>query len=824
MEKHYDGDPFWSRTWYGLICVVVLVVLSTFQSYGVTSDEGSHVQYGRDIARWYASLFTDRSVFNTVNTWLYGGFFDFTTHLISLVSPFNIYETRHLSSALVGVLGLVAAYRIGCVLGGKRAGFLAALCLVLTPRYFGHAFNNTKDIPFAVFYLWGLYFLIQSLDTLPQVTRSVWVKLGVAIGLTMAIRANGAVLLVYMGLFWSLRLVQVSGGLAAFWGRRIWLRCLGVGALAYAVVFPFWPYLHLHPLTGLWDGIVMFASFSEVHYSFFEGQYVASNAIPWYYAPKWLLLTLPEFALGGMVFGLVWFVSVWREMGRDHVVVLQWAVLWFGGLFPLVYGVVSHTPLYDGLRQMLFVIPPLVVGSVVGFERCVSAITRAHVRWLAWGLNASLLLLTLWDMVMLHPNQYVYFNRAFAGGVSAAAPMYETDYWNHTYKQGLDWVSEHGARFVDDQQKPTVGSLYPNLETMLDASLVTLAEPEDADFYLGNTRYDLHKIIPGRVIHTIDAQGVPLLYVIQPDARYQSDPFFDGSPRMHDRVGNALRQAGHMQAALAAYETTLDRLKNGFVMVGLDSSGVLHKMGNVLLGLDRYEAALEMFDRIPDKVVLEGAIANNLGLYFLGKRDFEQAFYWLSRAVDVAPNFYEAHVSLGSLFMQFGDTTRAATLLQTIAERRTKDVEQQLNLGNLLYSLEQYEAASACFERMTQVVPDDARGYYYCGLAKSAGRDYVGARDAFLQAVIFDPEHSDAYQSLAAAYMHLEAYEDAIQAFERSIALVPDDGYLYTVMGIAQMNLGQFVAAKQAFHNALKIDPGDVQAQRHLHMLQSMVQ
>jgi 4-amino-4-deoxy-L-arabinose transferase-like glycosyltransferase len=323
--------------WYGLISVCVLVILITFQSYGVTSDAHHHVKYGRDIARWYTSLFADQSVFNSVNTWLYGGFFDLTVYVLSLVSPFDVHDTRHLISALIGLLGVGAAYQIGCGLGGKRAGVLAALCLVLTPRYYGHAFNNTKDIPFAVFYLWGLYYLIRSLDLLPLVTRSGWMKLGVAIGLTMAIRVIGIVLLFYVGLFWFIRLALSPGGLSGFFSARVLVPYTRVALLAYGVLLPFWPWLQVHPITGIWDGVSMFAAFSEVHFSFFEGHYIASDAIPWYYAFKWLLLTMPEFVLVGWAFAIFWFLFLLHRKGRGDVLVLQWTVLWFGGLFPLMY-------------------------------------------------------------------------------------------------------------------------------------------------------------------------------------------------------------------------------------------------------------------------------------------------------------------------------------------------------------------------------------------------------------------------------------------------------------------------------------------------------
>ena len=90
----------------------------------------------------------------------YGAVFDSIAAALNTVSPFGTYETRHLLNALVGVVGLIGTWKLGRVLGGPRAGFLAALFLALTPNYYGQMFNNPKDIPFAAGMIWALYYLV----------------------------------------------------------------------------------------------------------------------------------------------------------------------------------------------------------------------------------------------------------------------------------------------------------------------------------------------------------------------------------------------------------------------------------------------------------------------------------------------------------------------------------------------------------------------------------------------------------------------------------------------------------------------------------------
>ena len=46
--------------------------------------------------------------------------------------------------------GLLGSWKLGRLLGGPAAGFTALTLLVLTPVWYGHMFNNPKDMPFAV--------------------------------------------------------------------------------------------------------------------------------------------------------------------------------------------------------------------------------------------------------------------------------------------------------------------------------------------------------------------------------------------------------------------------------------------------------------------------------------------------------------------------------------------------------------------------------------------------------------------------------------------------------------------------------------------------
>ena len=123
------------------------------------------------------------------------------------------------------------------------------------------------------------------------------------------------------------------------------------------------------------------------------------------------------------------------------------AGLWFAVIFPVVYVVARHSTLYDGVRHLLFIVPPLVVLAAVGWVSAIAATAGA------WRAAVALLLMAglaepLVFQVQNHPNQVAYF-QPLVGGPRAAYMRFEMDYWGNclfeAVKQTAD-VARRGER------------------------------------------------------------------------------------------------------------------------------------------------------------------------------------------------------------------------------------------------------------------------------------------------------------------------------------------------------------------------------------------
>ncbi|HEX5110423.1 MAG TPA: glycosyltransferase family 39 protein [Vicinamibacterales bacterium] len=513
-----------------LLAVTLVVIVVTFRDYGMTWDEEHSATNGKYWIDWYSSWFTARSILSEDNQRLYGSFFNGISRLIADRSPLGLYESGHLVTALTGWLALWGANWLARRLMGARAGFFAVLILVLTPGWYGQTFNNPKDVPFATLFLLSLGAILAAYRSLPRPTTRQTLLIGVVIGLALGVRV-GAIVLVgcYAWLFacWAIARARedpaylrraLGADIVAF--SRSW-----AGALltAWLVMLPWWPYAQRRPFVNMWKALRAIAHFEYVAPTLYDGALVGPAELPWHYLPRWFAITLPDFyavILPGVALALVFDRLRSRKDEPQRHLQSQLLFVLVAMLGLPVVAILTHAVMYDAYRHFLFVLPLLAVVTGCGLSWLLD---RPFV-WLKVAVAAPavvLAALTLTDMVALHPFQSVYFNRLH-GGLSAAFGRYETDYWAASHREGVEWLAAHYRQEAPAHSirvTSSAGERFAGYYIRAGGDrlqrFVTVEPDRDADVVLSITRWNLHQKYPGRIVHTVERMGVPLLYVIE---------------------------------------------------------------------------------------------------------------------------------------------------------------------------------------------------------------------------------------------------------------------------------------------------------------------
>jgi hypothetical protein len=438
-----------------LLCVVMIVTLG---DYGLTYDEEPHIRYGERVLAFFASGFKATA---GVERSSYGAAFDVAAALLRRVSPWDEYRTNHVLCAFVAQVGLLGTWRLGRLLAGPLGGLLSLLFLVLTPVYYGHQFNNPKDIPFAAGYVWGLYFIARLVGACAPASAEpplatlgghrFWLALAAALGLGMSVRVGGAILIGYLVLFlalvtlerWRVSRAPALASLRAL--APLGVRALGAILGGWALVILSWPRAFTRPLDGPRTALETVSNYTAYDSpTLLRGRLISSQKVPWDYLPTYFAVQLPELTLLCFVgaCAAVVVVSV-QALRRRRPMPLMWLLLVTAVLVPPAYAIVRHSTLYNGLRHFLFIIPPLAV--LAGGGMAVLARWAARRQPLAAAALAALMLLFTVDQAAaswrLHPHQHVFFNR-WSGGLARAVDRYETEYYGSVYRELADRLVE----------------------------------------------------------------------------------------------------------------------------------------------------------------------------------------------------------------------------------------------------------------------------------------------------------------------------------------------------------------------------------------------
>src|SRR6266567_2451932 len=101
-----------------LLAAIGIIASLTFKRYGLGWDDYTHAEYAELLLQLYGSGFNDKSALSFVNLYMYGGGFDMAAALLHKILPLDLFETRRLVGAFVGVIGLAVTWRLGRRVGG----------------------------------------------------------------------------------------------------------------------------------------------------------------------------------------------------------------------------------------------------------------------------------------------------------------------------------------------------------------------------------------------------------------------------------------------------------------------------------------------------------------------------------------------------------------------------------------------------------------------------------------------------------------------------------------------------------------------------------
>jgi len=678
------NSTLYKRIFFAAIALMGITMFVLSQSAAINGDEKYHTYITNHILDFYSSFGKDTSLFISKKEALalikergeegaeeagidtddipmsndlmyYGGFFEVLSAITARIfgytddSSLAFHNLRHF---LVSIFGLGIIFFTG--LAAKevfnwRAALIAALLLFISPRFFGHALMNPKDIPFAFGYSMSLFFIVKFLRELPAPSWKTTLGLLAGIVISINIRIGGILLLMYLmlfvALFWFYNAktkndLRFNGN--AF--KNLAIKIALIAVLGYFLGLVFWPFGLSAPLENPLAALARFSKYPAKINQLFEGEQIRSHKLPWYYLPKYLFISNPLVVLTGFLIFPALIFWVKKNYRRDLA-----GVVFFLFAFPVLYIIIKKSTVYSGARHVLFVYPPMVILAALGWESLLQALKSTAAKIVIAG---TLLVASVYPaawMLANHPLQYVYFNE-LVGGTRGAYKDYVTDYWQLSIREACEWLVKN----VPQNKKIIIGTNCPypaeiylkNLSDSFEVKYVRYYLKSDKDWdyglfysdYIEPQQLKNGSYPPDHTIYTVKVDGAPLCAVVKREDKSDLYGFRAIDSKDYDRA------LAYFQQAAKIYP---------------HSEAVFMGMGAAYIFKRQPKEAIEPLTHSLQLNPKQGLVNYYLGLAYAQLEMEERAILYLQRAIELNRKIKPAYKLLGKIYEKTGDAKRA---------------------------------------------------------------------------------------------------------------------------------------------------------------------
>ena len=436
--------------------IIFAIGSSVFTDYGISIDEDNSRVNGFVSLKYILDLFNldlaskVENIINVPDIHSYfeqgnGVVFELPLSLIEIL--FNLKDSReiflfrHYSTFLIFFISLIYFFKIiNYRHNSIFFAFLGVLFLVLSPRIFSQSFYNSKDIVFMSLSIINLYYGIKYLKNSSLKNCVIFSFFS---GLFVGTRLLGIYLPFLIILFKIIQILRSKNII-----KKEILSLIFLNLLVLTFIYLFWPYLWEDPIKYFLTAFNKLANIPVGIYTFFLGNYIQAEFVPWYYTIVWIFITTPItyliFFLIGFYFILIRIYTrlikindkneyndLWR--GENE----KFDILIFLNFFiPIFSTIILHSTLLTGWRHLYFVYPSLIIMGVHGITILKLFLIKKKIKYFLALLLISLIPTINW-MYKNHPHQYVFFNSIYKKNFNKYFIM---DYWGLSNYHALKFI------------------------------------------------------------------------------------------------------------------------------------------------------------------------------------------------------------------------------------------------------------------------------------------------------------------------------------------------------------------------------------------------
>lgn len=223
----------------------------------------------------------------------------------------------------------------------------------------------------------------------------------------------------------------------------------------------------------------------------------------------------------------------------------------------------------------------------------------------------------------------------------------------------------------------------------------------------------------------------------------------------------SLRQAGKLDEAIATYQQVIQTDARAWQ--------AYHFLGETLVENKQLKPAIECYRQAINLNPAHFWSYHCLGQALLWQGNLSEAIANGKQALQLQPQQAEFHAQLGLYWELTGDFNQAIAAYQrAIALKPSLPTSVYSSLTKLMFEQDRTDELLAFCTTVLKSHPECAELYFNQGQAFAAKQLWTEAVASYTQAVTIQPQHWDAYQQLAIAYLALNQEAEAQDAYQRA--------------------------------------------------------
>ncbi len=241
--------------------------------------------------------------------------------------------------------------------------------------------------------------------------------------------------------------------------------------------------------------------------------------------------------------------------------------------------------------------------------------------------------------------------------------------------------------------------------------------------------------------------------------------------------------------------------------------------GNGLVKAEKYEEAIENFDKAIEENPALSKAWNNKGVALVSLGRFENAITCFSEAIKIDQQYVIAWYNKGVAYINLGKHEDAISSYDKIIEIKPDHPQAWYNKGVALVNLGRYEEAIQWFEDAIKLNLEDEKILHGKGFALFKLREYKDAIKCFDYALSINNRYLLAWYNKGIILVSLGLYEEAISCFDKVVksgSYTENNSFVYKESidrrklfakawfnkGVISLKTGHFKEASTAFNRA----------------------